>query len=473
MEDPAIDHPSDNEQSGPGVGGVGASATQKKIDPLQTQSNASVEALDGLLNIADATTACRNSLTECLAIESLREEWAEDRLADFKLWDASVGASSNKKASLEERLILKPHVRNVVLDLLIVLKSTIDQCRELGHKADQHANTTVVYDEYAADKAHETFSSTGSGSSLDSISETLLEAVQTADTLLNDLARLSVVIRKAAINSHNLKADSLFDHEHPDLQALRRHLTNVILFRPKGLEDERNAFWDGPGTDFFDLSISEKSDCLNRLDVDSWKLFLASNQLTAVQERLISANLRRNHRFRYSQRHALKRGQDQLRPAANTDHKPGLVLGQIPDASQPRGTSTNPSHQLIIGTSANMDLSLGSESAQTEDPIGSILSDTTASAVDSKLLEHAAISVATSQLSGNTASAVASRIKTQYPRPPRLKEKALNFKCPCCCEPLQRKDLKWHRWRKHINGDLQPYTCVLNSFNFLLGMFSL
>ncbi|GAM36942.1 hypothetical protein TCE0_022r06437 [Talaromyces pinophilus] len=451
MENPAIDHPSDNEQPGRGVDGMGASAAQKKIDSPQTQSNASVEALDSLLNIAEATTACQNSLTECLAIESLREEWAEDRLADFKLWDASVGASSNKKASLEERLILKRHVRNVVLDLLIVLKSTIDQCRELGHKADQHAYTTVVDDEHGADKAYENPASTGSGSNLDSVSEMLLEAVQTADTLLNDLVRLSVVIRKAAINSHNLKADSLFHYEHPDLQALQRHLRYVIMFRPKCLEDERNAFWDGLGTDFLELSISEKSDCLNRLEVDSWKFSLTSNQLTAVQERLISANLRRNHRFRYSQRHALKLGQDKSRPAANTVYKPGLALGHIPDTSQPQGTSTNPSHHLAIDTKA-----------QTEDPIGSILSDTTASAVDSKLMEDAATSVATSQQSGTTTSAVASRIKTQYPRPPRLKERALNLNCPCCCRPLQKKDLKWHQWRKHINGDLHPYTCVLN-----------
>ncbi|KAF2683624.1 hypothetical protein K458DRAFT_39983 [Lentithecium fluviatile CBS 122367] len=127
---PAIDTASGNERAGDGN-----SATQEDTAYLETRSNAArtpERALGGILSIADAAAACRESLTECLAIESLREEWAEDRLADFKLWDAGVGASSNKKASLEERLILKPHVRNVVLDLLIVLKSTFDQCRELG-----------------------------------------------------------------------------------------------------------------------------------------------------------------------------------------------------------------------------------------------------------------------------------------------------------------------------------------------------
>lgn len=82
--------------------------------------------------ISVATVACRQSLVECLDVQSLKDDWAEDRLADFMLWDAGVGASSGEKSSLEERLVLKPHVRNVVLDLLLVLKSTVDECLELG-----------------------------------------------------------------------------------------------------------------------------------------------------------------------------------------------------------------------------------------------------------------------------------------------------------------------------------------------------
>jgi len=127
--DPAI-----SEQ--PGEGGGAAQDSTAYLETGSTAAHTSMQNFGGVertsVSIADATAACRQSLTECLAIKSLKEDWAEDRLADFKLWDAGVGASSNRKASLEERLMLKPHVRNVVLDLLIVLKSTIDQCRELG-----------------------------------------------------------------------------------------------------------------------------------------------------------------------------------------------------------------------------------------------------------------------------------------------------------------------------------------------------
>lgn len=82
--------------------------------------------------IADTTIACRKSLVDCLDVQSLKDDWAEDRLADFMLWDAGVGASSVGKSSLEERPGIKRHVRDVILDLLLVLKSTIDQCLELG-----------------------------------------------------------------------------------------------------------------------------------------------------------------------------------------------------------------------------------------------------------------------------------------------------------------------------------------------------
>ncbi|KAF2633129.1 hypothetical protein BU25DRAFT_406381 [Macroventuria anomochaeta] len=86
----------------------------------------------GCSNIADAAIACRNSLTSCNTISYLWDEWAENRLADFRLWDASIGASSQSGSSLEDRLISTPHIKKVILSLLNVFKVTIDECREFG-----------------------------------------------------------------------------------------------------------------------------------------------------------------------------------------------------------------------------------------------------------------------------------------------------------------------------------------------------
>jgi hypothetical protein len=84
-------------------------------------------------SISSATKSCRESLEYCLETRFLQDNgWAENRLADFNLWDAGLGASSDRRASLEDRLMLKPHVGTAILNLLTVFRLSVDLCRELG-----------------------------------------------------------------------------------------------------------------------------------------------------------------------------------------------------------------------------------------------------------------------------------------------------------------------------------------------------
>jgi len=84
--------------------------------------------------IADATVSCRQRLELCLSIKRFKAQgWAENRLADFNVWDSGLGASSTRRASLEDRLTLKPHVRMAVLNLLLIYRNCIDVCIELGN----------------------------------------------------------------------------------------------------------------------------------------------------------------------------------------------------------------------------------------------------------------------------------------------------------------------------------------------------
>jgi hypothetical protein len=81
--------------------------------------------------IFNATASCRHEFEKCLSItELMNDEWAENRLADFNLWAASVGGSAKNQASLDQRLTLKPHVRDVVANLLRMLATFIKQCRD-------------------------------------------------------------------------------------------------------------------------------------------------------------------------------------------------------------------------------------------------------------------------------------------------------------------------------------------------------
>jgi hypothetical protein len=83
--------------------------------------------------ISEATAACFQSFTDCLGVESLaKDEWAENRLADFNLWVSGTGASAQKRASLESRLALEPEAREVILSLLDQLTKTVDKCKTLS-----------------------------------------------------------------------------------------------------------------------------------------------------------------------------------------------------------------------------------------------------------------------------------------------------------------------------------------------------
>lgn len=84
-------------------------------------------------SVADATNACLQNLESCLAVERLAQEaWAETRLGDFNLWISGIGALAPGKASLDSRLGSRPEVQSVVTSLLVLLRSNVERCKELG-----------------------------------------------------------------------------------------------------------------------------------------------------------------------------------------------------------------------------------------------------------------------------------------------------------------------------------------------------
>ncbi len=80
-----------------------------------------------------AANACWSSFVTCLEVPALmKDEWAENRLADFNLWANGVGAMATGRISLDSRLALRPRARNIIMKLLHLLKSLVDNCRKLG-----------------------------------------------------------------------------------------------------------------------------------------------------------------------------------------------------------------------------------------------------------------------------------------------------------------------------------------------------
>lgn len=95
-------------------------------------------AMESRGSIWNAASACRQVLEECLNIADLKkQEWAENRLADFNLWASGVGALADGKLSLDERLAPRPGAKVVVEDLLQFLAEAVRKCISTGEPS-QH-----------------------------------------------------------------------------------------------------------------------------------------------------------------------------------------------------------------------------------------------------------------------------------------------------------------------------------------------
>jgi hypothetical protein len=96
----------------------------------------------GLIHAATART--RTALEQCqLQPELMKHQWAENRLADFTLWDSGIGASARDKVSLDHRLASQPETQDVVLSLLRTLAAEADRCTEQGRAALKNSNTLL------------------------------------------------------------------------------------------------------------------------------------------------------------------------------------------------------------------------------------------------------------------------------------------------------------------------------------------
>lgn len=212
--------------------------------------------------ICEATNATRHTLTECTSIKPLMvNEWAENRLMDFNLWDAGVGASLKSHACLDERLITQPAVQTVVLGLLSALKAFAQDCIGSGHgdflEAHRRPNNvggSGSSTNIGRSTVDDPFASWSDESSLDSIDSenarskkpVLEQAMAGMESVLNQLIRLGMAIRTSGTVSRLRKADVNFtiqDYQHledqcykhshqidvQDLRALKAYLLTILL----------------------------------------------------------------------------------------------------------------------------------------------------------------------------------------------------------------------------------------------------
>lgn len=302
--------------------------------------------------------------------------WIENRLADFNLWTDGVGALGKDGASLDSRFASRPHNLAPVKTILTLLISSVvafTRSLQFGQPSQEARD--------------------GINSSLDS------------------LALIGVAIRLTGRKSRLQKYDGRFDLS--KFNELRRFLEILC---------SRHSV-DLTGTDP-DLSNVTAKDRICRSQ---------SPVLTAAQERLIEANLRRRNRFMQSY-----------------NHSKGLQSWQSLLAYRTEENTNDESHAQKMKPSENKATGKMHAGKMSKGRVPGALSipDTLASAPEGSVYlgtnlkqNPAAPRRAATVLTSLTGAAT-------YPKPPRITEDMKLFKCPGCFQafPIEISQSK-ERWK--------------------------
>ncbi|KAL1604807.1 hypothetical protein SLS60_004347 [Paraconiothyrium brasiliense] len=217
------------------------------MEPPEPTEQDKAEKIDELAG--NATRACLARFRSCIvALDGEHRNHLELRFADLKLWADSVGALAHGKASLDRRLSGQSSDIFLVTSLLEMLEQFLE-----GYKTAAIENG----DE-----------------------EEIEEAEQGIDEMTDNLAWIGSAIRRSGTKSRLQRADIAFERDRAgkdkwQCDQLRAHLICIMKSRPTESAKSKDYSKD-----------------------------FHSMELQGIQNRLVEANLRRWHRFRYAQRHS-------------------------------------------------------------------------------------------------------------------------------------------------------------------------
>lgn len=228
----------------------------------------------------------------------------------------------------------------------------------------------------------------------------LSQAIQDIKYVIGQLSRITISIRKAGTKARIQKADASYDPDHPQIAALSEHLQLLLLVKPS-----MNGTLQAKASSQGMILVS----CIDDTTV------IDSHSFTAIQQRLIEANLKQRHRFLYAQRHAMKLSKRDQVPSASIPTPRKLPLPPVLNTFK-RTTEEHEVPKVYSTTTAT----------EVQDPI--------------PLPTQASAQPATTVI-----SAISSRVT--YPRPPPLKRDQNIFQCPCCCQTLSTSMSRGSQWK--------------------------
>ncbi|KAI0401305.1 hypothetical protein F4802DRAFT_433418 [Xylaria palmicola] len=389
-----------------------------------------------------ATVACAERFDVCGASPALREHAITIRGAqgDFNLWCSAIKATSRSKASLDYRLRNNQDVRELVCGLLAGLATSLGRLERRAAAIFGDAELPVD----ATTELSSSPSSTDSPASWDAISEcsnpgsahdydepsmdpVMAECLAYVKITLDQLARISLAIRKSGDKYRFEKADAELNEE--SFEEFRNHLVSVI----------RRAFPDPKAQA---LTVEEK---MRR--VSSYQ------DLTPIQKRLVHANILRRHRIEFitksrkqGQRPAPKNTaltQDLHRLDETSAPTTSIARSQIYSQIQGPVSSLPPASSTIQATAATS---------------VAVTAAATATDVDSKLDVRQYLSA---QSPSNVTNLTRVGSTQAYPNCPKAGSDDLLI-CPYCDDVLPSYYAKRQQsWKSHVAQDIMPYSCFM------------
>lgn len=240
------------------------------------------------------------------------------------------------------------------------------------------------------------------------------DSIQNVDSAIRNLALVGVAIRRTGKASRSRKADRTFDPD--EHQELRKHLECVLLLRP-----------------------TKEGRHLEELDPST---------LSALQRRLVDANLRRRHQFLLAQR----RSRDQEK--AHRHHPAALEIPLSVDDTLEKDERPVYSRNPEGGSRDHPP----TPSAKGKGPLlaPSISGFSRASTAEGTL-GFAPNKPYTPKATKTQITLIAS--DAEFPEPPVIPEDRKIFQCPCCCQSLQVETFKDPKLWKYVYQlfSLPPY----------------
>lgn len=364
------------------------------------------------------THSCRSRLHKCCEIAVLAEQhWAENRLSDFNLWDAGVGASAKDTISLDRRLRSDNSARDVVIGNLSTLAAWLARCIDTSTSPGK-----------PIEPSHKTERSS-LFSDLDEVSEyeddneeiTVKEAISSIEQLLRGLISLGLSIRKAGATSRLRRADKDFNEQDPQCQELIESLTSYVQFLPHLLSIPRIPI------------VDERGKVHNQLDtVANWDFSIvkgSNKKLRLEQQILITSGAKRFWRFQK----AKKRRQELQVVNADTKALPLLLASRREPQSQIAPPAVDPKHSIENIKSM---VSSAPPSITTTNQVSAFEPDEPLCA--SPDFQGPA-----------TATSITRRV--QHPDPPKLAKGSSVFVCPFCHLTLPHEMAERTNWKSVLS----------------------